>query len=154
MPVTANSPTRGSVWSPVNGYCSRPATFFLAGSKAAKAGSSLSGNAATVVLNPDHAAILARANMSRDAVAERLHALTAHSSTDLARVAGGFAKSKSDTQSPRHSFRSADDILILMAGGSGLYSMVMPSWCAGPHQNSAVSVQVEVDQFCEVPGSS
>jgi hypothetical protein len=114
----------------------------------------LSGGAATVVLNPDHAAILARANMSRDAVAERLHALTAHSSADLARVAGGFAKGKSEPQTPRHSFRSADDILILMAGGSGLYSMVMPSWCAGPHQNSAVSVQVEVDQFCEVPGSS
>ncbi|MCZ6889889.1 MAG: hypothetical protein O7H39_15495 [Gammaproteobacteria bacterium] len=114
----------------------------------------LSGGAATVVLNPDHAAILARANMSRDAVAERLLALTAHSSADLARVAGGFAKRKSDPQTPRDSFRSADDILILMAGGSGLYSMVMPSWCAGPHQNSAVSVQVEVDQFCEVPGSS
>ena len=38
-----------------------------------------------------------------------------------------------------------------MAGGSGLYSMVMPSWCAGEHKNSPVSVQVETDQFCEIP---
>ena len=49
-------------------------------------------------------------------------------------------------------FEKPDDILIMMAGGSGLYSMVMPSWCAGEHKNSAVSVLVETDQFCEIPG--
>jgi hypothetical protein len=26
----------------------------------------------------------------------------------------------------------------------------MPSWCAGEHRNSAVSVKVEIDQFCEI----
>ena len=45
-----------------------------------------------------------------------------------------------------------EQILILQAGGSGLYSMVMPSWSAGTHFNSAVSVQVEADNFCEIPG--
>ena len=39
----------------------------------------------------------------------------------------------------------------VVAGGSGLYSMVMPSWCAGTHSNSAVSVKVEADMFCEIP---
>ena len=49
-------------------------------------------------------------------------------------------------------FSDASQILLLMAGGSGLYSMVMPSWCAGAHKNSAVSIQVDTDQFCEIPG--
>jgi hypothetical protein len=49
-------------------------------------------------------------------------------------------------------FASPDQILVIMAGGSGLYSMVMPSWCAGAHRNSAISVKVELDQACEIPG--
>ena len=52
----------------------------------------------------------------------------------------------------RMAFRSPDQILILQAGGSGLYSMVMPSWCVGAHANAAVSVKVEADIFCEIPG--
>ena len=47
-----------------------------------------------------------------------------------------------------------EQILILQAGGSGLYSMVMPSRCAGTHSNAAVSVKVEADLFCEIPGRS
>ena len=49
-------------------------------------------------------------------------------------------------------FKDPEQILILQAGGSGLYSMVMPSWSAGTHFNSAVSVKVEADNFCEIPG--
>jgi hypothetical protein len=30
--------------------------------------------------------------------------------------------------------------------------MVMPSWCAGPHKNSASCIKVESEFFCEVPG--
>ena len=41
-----------------------------------------------------------------------------------------------------------------MAGGSGLYSMVMPSWCAGAHQNRYVSQRVELDLYCEIPVSA
>jgi hypothetical protein len=48
-------------------------------------------------------------------------------------------------------FNDPSQILILQAGGSGLYSMVMPSWCAGTHCNTAVSVKVEADMFCEIP---
>jgi len=41
--------------------------------------------------------------------------------------------------------------LVLVAGGSGLYSMVMPSWCAGGHRNEAVSQAIVLDLFCEIP---
>ena len=49
-------------------------------------------------------------------------------------------------------FASPDNILIMVAGGSGLYSMVMPSWGGAAHSNCPVSEKIEVDQFCEVPG--
>ena len=51
-------------------------------------------------------------------------------------------------------FGSPDDVLVLVAGGGGLYSAVLPSWCAGPHRNRAVTVEIELDQACEVPGLS
>ena len=111
----------------------------------------LGNGSATVVLNPEHAAILSNAGLDRRAVAEQLFALCVHSTAEMARLVSGFARPK-NTDERRHCFHSADNILILMAGGSGIYSMVMPSWCAGAHRNSASSVKIEADQFCEIPG--
>ena len=51
-----------------------------------------------------------------------------------------------------HCFASPEDIRLVVAGGGGLYSMVMPSWCAGPHRNTAVSVAVRLGESCVVPG--
>ena len=51
-----------------------------------------------------------------------------------------------------HVLKDPDRILVLQAGGSGLYTMVMPSWCAGPHQNAVVHAGIELDQACEIPG--
>jgi hypothetical protein len=48
--------------------------------------------------------------------------------------------------------RDPADLLILHGGGGGLYSMVMPSWCAGPHGNRAVSERVDLNPACAVPG--
>lgn len=113
----------------------------------------LGNGAATVVLNPEHASILAGAGLDRQQVAEKLYALCVHSTAEMARLVPGFARA-SNSSTTRHSFQSPADILILMAGGSGIYSMVMPSWCAGAHRNSPSSVKVEADQFCELPGLS
>jgi hypothetical protein len=110
----------------------------------------LGGGSATVVLNPDHAQILADAGLTREQVAEQLYERCTHSTAELARLVPGFANR---TENKKHNvFAAPDNILILMAGGSGLYSMVMPSWCAGANKNSASSVLVEADQFCEIPG--
>ena len=49
--------------------------------------------------------------------------------------------------------RDPERILIVVAGGSGLYSMVMPSWCAGPHCNAAVHAEIAINPFCEIPGA-
>ena len=44
-----------------------------------------------------------------------------------------------------------DDIVLLVAGGAGLYSVVMPSWAAGAHTNPIVHNEIMIDQFCELP---
>ena len=63
-------------------------------------------------------------------------------------LAGGFAPG--NTSKPLYAFRSHEDILLLVAGGTGLYSMVMPTWCAGPHRNRYVTKKIELEAYCEV----
>lgn len=110
----------------------------------------LTGGGAVVILNPEHAKILADAKLSRRDITQRLWQLTHVPKERLVRYAAAFAvRIKGDEYS---CFQSADDILLLMAGGSGLYSMVLPSWCAGAHRNRYVSEPVELDLYCEIPG--
>jgi hypothetical protein len=103
-----------------------------------------------VLLNPDHTAVLATAGLGRADVAtalweravnprERMHGL------NPSMIPAG------EPGSPWRALRSPDDVLVVAAGGSGLYSMVVPSWGAGPHANPAVSALVELDQACAVP---
>jgi hypothetical protein len=112
----------------------------------------LTSGSAVVVLNPEHAQILARANMNREAVSKRIWELTHFPKSQLLEYGASFAgRHGGDATGDYKAFEAPEDILIMMAGGSGLYSMVMPSWCAGKHRNSAVSIKAEVDQFCEIP---
>ena len=109
----------------------------------------LTGGGAVVVLNPEHAKILARADMSRGDIQLGLWQNTHYSKERLAYFAHGFAERFHGEE--YRCFDRPEDILVLMAGGSGLYSMVMPSWCAGANRNRYVSQVITTDQFCEVP---
>jgi len=109
----------------------------------------LRNGAAVVVLNPEHAQVFQKANLSREAIQKALFGYCFHRPETLKAVAGGFAP-KGDDRGPIHAFRTHEDILVLVAGGTGLYSMVMPTWCAGPHVNRFVSKTVEMNAFCEV----
>jgi hypothetical protein len=109
----------------------------------------LRNGAAVVILNPEHAAVFEKANLSREAVQKLLHENCQHDSKQLQALAGGFAP-KGDEARAMPAFRSHEDILVLVAGGTGLYSMVMPTWCAGPHANRFVTQRIELDAFCEV----
>jgi hypothetical protein len=101
-----------------------------------------------VILNPDHAHILAAANLSRADICGELQSLCREYVGDLSRyMAGPFG----GVGEARECIASPEDILVLVAGGGGLYSMVMPSWCAGPHRNAAVSVEARLGEFCEIP---
>lgn len=111
--------------------------------------------AAVVVLNPDHANLLAAAGLTRTDIATALIDACTHNLAEVRELAPSFTNpDNTDLATPLPAFADPDDLLILMAGGSGLYSMVMPSWCAGPHRNAAVSSKIDTDFFCEVPGAS
>lgn len=111
----------------------------------------LTGGGAVVILNPEHAEILAQANMNREIVQEKLCELTERPVAQLMEVSSAFSAGR-PPEGNYQAFKDPGDILVLTAGGSGLYTMVMPSWCAGEHKNSAVSILVDTDQFCEIPG--
>ncbi len=110
----------------------------------------LTGGAAVVVLNPEHAAIFEKAGLSREDIAAAICDQSVMTQAQLQRFAKGFT---GPDETERRAFKGPEQVLVMMAGGSGLYSMVMPSWCAGEHRNSASSVVVEDDFFCELPSA-
>ena len=107
----------------------------------------LTSGMATIVLNPEHASVLHKAGLSRQDIATEIYQLCKMDGAEANRLCAGFARK---TLNPRQAFTGPEQLLILMSGGSGLYSMVMPSWSAGANKNSAVSVKVETDFYCEV----
>ncbi len=111
----------------------------------------LRGGSAVVVLNPEHAQTLVNAGLDRAAIQQGIYECAANPIDAMMRVAPGLAGRSKEGEDLKRAFNKPEDILLMTAGGSGLYSMVMPSWCAGPHKNSAVTVAIETNQFCEVP---
>ena len=107
--------------------------------------------AQTVVLNPEHAEVLAKAGLSRDDIKQRLTELAVNPAKLISALNPAFASRHSDPDASVAAVRSPDDIVLLVAGGTGLYSTVMPSWAAGPHTNAIVHQEIVIDQFCEIP---
>ena len=103
----------------------------------------------TVVLNPEHAAVLGAAGFDRRQIKEALAELAVNPTALLAELNPAYAANATGETVP--AVRDPDDIVLLVAGGSGLYSVVMPSWAAGAHRNPAVHAEVLLDQACELP---
>ena len=93
----------------------------------------LGGGQAAVVITPDHRGELEAAGHDR------------------ASIAASIAE-RAATRDGRPAFASAEDILVVAAGGAGLYSYVFPTWCAGAHRSRAVSRPIEIGQACAIPG--
>lgn len=108
---------------------------------------------ALVCLGPKHAEVLSRSNFTREDIQQRLWELTQFPKTEHIRYGGEFGNAfRNDPQGSYPAFNAPENILVMVAGGSGLYSMVMPNWGGAANANAAVSVRVETDIFCEVPG--
>ena len=107
--------------------------------------------AITVVFNPDHADVLARAGYDRERIQKTLSERAVTPRTRLYELNPKMLVGDDDLIP---AVRDPDRIHLLIAGGPGLYTMVMPSWCGGPHGNVAVHAEVEVNQFCELPATS
>ncbi len=107
---------------------------------------------AALAINPDHAAMLATNGHTRASIAEAVVERAVVPGRELLRAAGSMGRV--DPDRAYSCFASPDDLLIFVAGGGGLYSAAFPSWCAGPHRNQSITVEVELDQACEVPWAS
>lgn len=109
-----------------------------------------------VMMNPDHTDVLSRAGLSREDVQAELASRAAISVGTMRKISpdpqGRYEEAADDELI--HVLKDPSRVLLFQAGGSGLYTMVMPSWCAGPHRNAIVHAEIELDQACEVPGMS
>lgn len=128
----------------------------LVRSLAAAVGNLASNNAhfhrgtVAIALNPDHAAVLGAAGWSRAEVQRRVWEASHHRRDVLRALNPGFAgRGADDDLLP--SVPTPSDLLVFVAGGGGLYSMVFPSWGAGGHANPFVTELVDLGQACEVP---
>lgn len=112
----------------------------------------LGGTAAVcVVLNPEHAELMAASGFTREKIQQEL---AARAVTPRAALEALNPRMLKGDEASIPAVRDANNILVLTAGGPGLYTMVMPSWCAGPHGNIAVHAEIEIDAFCELPSIS
>ncbi|MGH8998790.1 MAG: hypothetical protein ACRDY7_05300 [Acidimicrobiia bacterium] len=116
----------------------------------AKNNAALSGGTVVVALNPEHARVLADAGHDRDGVADELVTRAVNRKGDIAAVpiAGVI---EGDDDAPVPALRSRESVVVIVAGGGGLYSMAMPSWAAGPHRNPAVVKEIDLFPACEIP---
>lgn len=105
--------------------------------------------AVAVALNPDHAAVLAADGMTRADVQLALHEMAANPRSVLHELNPSFTRRPGDDLI--RATATPNDIVVFQAGGAGLYSVVFPSWGAGPHGNPWVVERIELDQACAVP---
>ncbi len=103
-----------------------------------------------VALNPDHATALAKAGYDRASLQHELHQRATNPLGRLQSLNPTFA-GPGDADTPVRATQQPTHILVLVAGGGGIYSAVFPSWGAGPHANPAVTLPVSIDQACAIP---
>ena len=106
--------------------------------------------AIAVALNPEHAQVLADAGMGPDVVRSELRRLAVNTRGHLRSLNPGFVR-PGDDDDEVHAVRHPDDIVLFVAGGTGLYSAVFPSWAAGAHRNPVVHEPIVTGESCELP---
>ena len=111
------------------------------------------GGAVAVALNPEHVDVLAAAGLSRADVQERLAERAVNPRSSITAVDPTYAGSGRGHDLIR-AIADPADIVIFVAGGSGLYSAVFPSWAAGGHRNPIVTQPIVTDLACEIPTTS
>ncbi len=113
--------------------------------------SALRGGTVAVALNPEHATVLADAGLSRADVQAGIAALATNPRGLLRSLNPTFVRD-GDPDDPIASVEGPENVIVFVAGGSGLYSAVFPSWAAGAHDNPVVHTAIDTDQACVIPG--
>jgi hypothetical protein len=102
-----------------------------------------------LVLNPEHAGALAAAGYDRRRIQQTLHERAGNKWADLCTV---YPYKGVDPEAFVRSIPAHEYLLVVVAGGPGVYSSVMPSWGGGLHGNISATKRIELNQFCEIPG--
>jgi hypothetical protein len=106
-----------------------------------------------VLLNPEHAALLAGLGYDRHAICTELARLACNPRGFMHQLNPVFV-ADGDPDELIPAVRAPEDILLAVAGGPGGYSVVLPSWAHGPHLNQPVTRIVPEGGACEIPGMS
>ncbi|MFN0145351.1 MAG: hypothetical protein ACKVT1_02480 [Dehalococcoidia bacterium] len=105
-----------------------------------------------VVLNPNHARMIAKWGYTREDVQDFLCELA----VTPKRTLNGYAPMR---QYPPEAgdqlvraIGSPEKVVVAVAGGEGIYSAVFNCWGGGAHGVTPVTVEIEIGQSCELPG--
>jgi hypothetical protein len=105
-----------------------------------------------VVINQLLARMFADAGYSREMMQQQLVERSRHPRRVLRRLNPGLMPPGPDDDLVPH--RDPRTILIAVAGGRGNYAMVCPTLGVGPHNNTAVTKEIEINQMCMLPSST
>jgi hypothetical protein len=122
----------------------------LAETIAATGNNNASGTQGTVVvvLNPDHARALHGEGFSPDDIKAELIRRAVNPLGKVAYIRKG--KQSRNAEAPVQAIGGPDRLLLVVAGGPGLYSLVMTPWGGGPHGNRHVAKEIVFYDACEV----
>jgi len=111
------------------------------------AGGGLHGSV-VVVLNPDHAQALHREGHTRETIKSELIKRAVNPAGLISRLRA--TPPPKDPEALVRAIGGPDKLLVLVAGGPGVYSHVMTPWGGGPHCNAHVSREIVFYDACEV----
>lgn len=101
------------------------------------------GGTFVLVLNPDHRAVFREAGWSRERICELLIEEAVMTAAELKRSGRMQGEPTPDDELIRVPFiKTPDDLILVAAGGPGVFSAVVPPWAGGRHTRP-VSVAVE-----------
>ncbi|MCB2046839.1 MAG: hypothetical protein KDE32_01280 [Novosphingobium sp.] len=106
------------------------------------------GGSVVVVLNPDHALALSREGYDRDRIVDELIRRAGNTAGKI-----NWSRMEGPPEDPDRfipTIKIRENLLLLVAGGSGVYTTVMTSWGGGPHQNAHASREIVFTDACEV----
>ena len=106
---------------------------------------------AVVVLCPEHAQLLSRAGLSKQQVMENIQQYAVMPIDQAKELYGDLMICADPDAKFLPAIKSANQIMLVVAGGMGTYSMVMPSWAYAPHGNLPVMEKIEVYPKCDIP---
>ena len=104
-----------------------------------------------VVLNPEHATLLAKAGFDRARICGHIQQRAFVTKEVADALYGGLNFVHPDDDEKIHAIRDPSQIMLIVAGGMGTYSMVLPSWAYAPSGNIAISETIDVFPHCDLP---